>query len=46
MKAARLHDYDTDLRIDQVDEPAIAGPHDSHREDRGGRLVPHRHPYP
>ncbi|MGH2776557.1 MAG: NAD(P)-dependent alcohol dehydrogenase [Actinomycetota bacterium] len=28
MKAARLHDYDQDLRIDEVGEPTIAGPHD------------------
>ncbi|CAN5647972.1 NAD(P)-dependent alcohol dehydrogenase [soil metagenome] len=28
MRAARLHDYDQDLRIDEVGEPAIAGPHD------------------
>jgi len=28
MKAARLHDFDTDLRIDEVDEPSITGPHD------------------
>ncbi|MDQ3772196.1 MAG: NAD(P)-dependent alcohol dehydrogenase [Actinomycetota bacterium] len=28
MKAARLHGYDTDLRIDEVGEPTITGPHD------------------
>ncbi|MGH2699963.1 MAG: NAD(P)-dependent alcohol dehydrogenase [Actinomycetota bacterium] len=28
MKAARLHDYDQDLRIDEVGEPTITGPHD------------------
>jgi len=28
MKAARLHDYHQALRIDDVDEPAITGPHD------------------
>ena len=28
MKAARLHDYDQDLRIDEVGEPTLAGPHD------------------
>ena len=28
MKAARLHDYDQDLRIDEVAEPSITSPHD------------------
>lgn len=28
MKAARLHDYDQDLRIDEVEEPTITGPHE------------------
>ena len=28
MKAARLHDFDKDLVIDDVDEPTITGPHD------------------
>ena len=28
MKAARLHDFDKDLVMDDVDKPTIAGPHD------------------
>jgi NAD+-dependent secondary alcohol dehydrogenase Adh1 len=28
VKAARLHNFDEDLRIDEVDEPKISGPHD------------------
>ncbi len=28
MKAARLHNYHEDLRIDEIDEPKVTGPHD------------------
>ena len=28
MKAARLHSFNEDLKIDEVDEPKISGPHD------------------
>jgi NAD+-dependent secondary alcohol dehydrogenase Adh1 len=28
LKAARLHDYHQDLRLDEVDEPKASGPHD------------------
>jgi NAD+-dependent secondary alcohol dehydrogenase Adh1 len=28
MRAARLHDYNKDLRLDEVDEPRVTGPHD------------------